>query len=132
MRFLPVACLAVLFLTACPTVEPDPPAEVGRKHEDLPVPDGFAHYENLTHPNPTGSWRVVSQKLKGKNRRVKQTATWYRETLPVHKWQLKDEKTAPTGSISLRFTKREEQLTLIITALSPTEVDVNLKIGLRE
>lgn len=131
MRFLPVAAFALL-LAGCPTTTPDPPANTDRMHQDLPAPDGFTYTENLTRTNPTGTWRFISQKLVGKKRRVKQTAAWYRETFPVRKWKLQTEKTAATGATSLVFVKREEQCTVMIVALSPTDVSVHLKVDRRK
>ena len=135
MRFLPVAAFALMLLPGCPgphAITPGSPGEEGRIHADLPAPNGFTYTENHTFTNPTGAFRVLTQKLDGPNRRVKNTAAFYRDTFPVHGWKLKSEDGSSPGPVTLTFERKEERCRVSIRGVTARRVEVVLKVNRRE
>ena len=133
MRFLPLVAFSLLLLPGCPghrVVTPISPGEEGRIHADIPAPEGFIYTENFGRTNPSGAFRVLTQVLDGQNRRVKNTATFYRETFPIHGWKLKSEDGAAPKPVTLTFDKKEERC--IIQIDGGKRVKVELKINRRE
>ncbi len=133
MRLWPFAVIAVAF-AACKEpriVQPEPPMEVGKLQEDLPLPEGFTCSENYGNKNPTGDFRVWTQVMRG-NRRVEQAVAFYKEAFPKHKWTLEKEEGNLKTEARLSFVKREERCNIEIKDESATSVVIRLKVNRKD
>ncbi len=133
-------CAAAILLAAVPgcenpprVVTPDPPtSKTDVRHPDLPAPEGFVYDTNITDTSPTGAFRVITQALSGKNRRVEGAAKFYKEVLPVHGWTLEGEEGTAAGPMKLAFVKKDERCRIEIKDASPTAVAVSLKVNRKD
>lgn len=134
MKLWPAAAFLVL-LAACkepPIQTPPSPSTTGRLFEDLPVPEGFTYSENISNTNPTGAFRVITQKLRGPNRRIEGAVNYYKAALPPHRWELEREDGKAPGPVKLSFVKKEERCRIEISDESPTVVRVVLKVDRKD
>ena len=100
---------------------------------DLPAPEGFVSRENAVNANPTGAWRVVNQRLEGKNRRIEGAAQFYREAWPTQGWTLEGSSGDPkNGPLTLVFVNKVERATVEIRDLTRDTVGVTLKVTKKE
>jgi hypothetical protein len=134
MKLWPAAALALVALLGCKEpkiVEPPPPMTVGTVHEDLPPPEGFTYVDNYGNTSPTGSFRVLTQTMRG-NRRVELAVSFYKEVFPRHKWTLEKEEGNLKTDAKLSFVKNDERCRIEIRDESQTSVLVKLKVDRKD
>ncbi len=135
LRPWPVAVL-VAALAACeggPKVTTPIQPSSQALQPDLPAPEGFVSRENAVNPNPTGAWRVVNQRLEGKDRRIEGAVEFYRETWPKHGWTLEESKGDPrNGPFTLVFSNRSERARLELRDASRTLVEIKLNVNKKD
>ncbi len=133
MKIWLTALLPLLLLTGCPKIVPtDPPMTTGMVYEDLPAPQGFVYDVNFTNTNPTGDFRILTQDLRGKDRRVEPTVKFYKEIFPTKGWTLESEAGEPPGEVKLVFKKKSEVCRIGVRDEKSTNTFVTLRVGLKE
>ena len=134
MRFLVLPIL--LILAACENppkvVQPDSPSTLGALHPDLPAPGGFVYVKNVGDTNPSGTFRVLTQVLEGKDQRVEAATKFYKETFPAHGWTLEGQEGTPKDTVRLSFVKKQERCRVEITDTSRTLVTSTLKVNRKD
>ena len=134
MRIL--ALSALLALAACENppkvVQPDAPSTVGAVHADIPAPQGFVYVTNISDTNPSGTFRVLTQVLEGKDQRVEAAAAFYKQALPAHGWALESEEGSAKDAVRLSFLKKQERCRVEIKDATRTMVTSSVKVNRKD
>ena len=134
MRFLVLPALLVLAACENPpkVVQPDSPSTLGALHADLPAPNGFVYVKNVGDTNPSGTFRVLTQVLEGKDQRVEAAAKFYKDAFPGHGWTLEGEEGSARDSVRLAFVKKQERCRVEIADATRTMVTSTLKVNRKD
>lgn len=133
MKPCSIALLLALAGCADETLQfPDPPHAQGTVYEDLPAPEGFVYVQNYGNRNPSGDFRVWTQWLRGKDRRVEPTVKFYKEIFPKHGWTLEKEEGAYPKPVNLSFVKKAERCRITVDEESTSVLRVDVKVNRKD
>ena len=126
-----VALLLLLSLVSCKDTRvenPDPVGVSNKIWDDVPIVQGMKYELGEGKQVPGSGIRSYRIVLKG-GIGVKNAVDFYREALPVHYWELREERGKAPDAVTMVFWKDKEKLILDADQESMQTTVVNIKIG---
>jgi hypothetical protein len=110
--------------------DPDPVGLVKKHWDDVPIVQGMKYVLGEGKEIPGNGIRSYRMELKG-GIGVKNAVDFYKQSLPAHNWELREERGEPPGAVTLVFWKDKEKLTLDADQESMQTTVVRIKLGPR-